>query len=166
MRFCRSRARTDSLTVAALKRAVRKQHHRSLQSRLRHSVAALKRSALKPNRLPHGRGSETATTSAEGRSGQIAESARPTAIPKETSKKRCMAICQPLVERGAVAAVARNTSAPLRSRLRNGHGAETVAALERSRLRSGYDTARKRRPGNNRLPHGRGSETVAALKRV
>jgi hypothetical protein len=59
------------------------------------------------DRLPYGRGSETAARSAEGRSGQRAESARPTAIPKETSKKRCMAICQPLVERGAVAAVAR-----------------------------------------------------------
>ena len=83
MRFCRSRARTDSLTVAALKRA-----------------------APKPNRLPHGRGSETAARSADGRSGQIAESARPTAIPNDTSKKRGMAICQPLAERGDTPAAA------------------------------------------------------------
>jgi hypothetical protein len=101
----------------------------------------------------------------DGCSGQIAESARPTAIPNDTSKKRCRAICQPLVERGAVAAVARNTSAPLRSRLRNGHGAETVAALERSRLWNGRGAGTVAALERSRLWNGRGSETVAALER-
>jgi hypothetical protein len=51
-------------------------------------------------RVVQGSGLGGGATPAERRSGQIAESARPTAIPNETSKKRCMAICQPLVERG------------------------------------------------------------------
>jgi len=77
MRFCRSRARTDSLTVAAL------------NAQLRNRTDSLTVAAR-----------ETAARSADGRSGQIAESARPTAIPNDTSKKRWMAICQPLVELG------------------------------------------------------------------